>query len=159
MEYMETDRVLNNLRRQCSRREYCSRDVLKKAEKALDGDREQAMKILETLVADGYVDDSRYAEAFARDKSSISGWGDVKIRYMLSAKGIDKETISKALEEIDARKADERLRKLMENKYKSLRDDPQWKMKLLRFALGRGYSYDDVSDILEEIDGTLKERR
>lgn len=159
MEYMEVDRVLNNLRRQCSRREYCSRDVLKKAEKALDGDREQAMKILETLVADGYVDDSRYAEAFARDKSSISGWGDVKIRYMLSAKGIDKETISKALEEIDARKADERLRKLMENKYKSLRDDPQWKMKLLRFALGRGYSYDDVSDILEEIDGTLKERR
>ena len=159
MEYMETDRVLNNLRRQCSRREYCSRDVLKKAEKALDGDREQAMKILGTLVADGYVDDSRYAEAFARDKSSISGWGDVKIRYMLSAKGIDKETISKALEEIDARKADERLRKLMENKYKSLRDDPQWKMKLLRFALGRGYSYDDVSDILEEIDGTLKERR
>ena len=159
MEYMEVDRVLNNLRRQCSRREYCSRDVLKKAEKALDGDREQAMKILGTLVADGYVDDSRYAEAFARDKSSISGWGDVKIRYMLSAKGIDKETISKALEEIDARKADERLRKLMENKYKSLRDDPQWKMKLLRFALGRGYSYDDVSDILEEIDGTLKERR
>lgn len=159
MEYMEVDRVLNNLRRQCSRREYCSRDVLKKAEKALDGDREQAMKILGTLVADGYVDDSRYAEAFARDKSSISGWGDVKIRYMLSAKGIDKETISKALEEIDARKADERLRKLMENKYKSLRDDPQWKMKLLRFALGRGYSYDEVSDILEEIDGTLKERR
>lgn len=159
MEYMEVDRVLNNLRRQCSRREYCSRDVLKKAEKALDGDREQAMKILGTLVADGYVDDSRYAEAFARDKSSISGWGDVKIRYMLSAKGIDKETISKALEEIDARKADERLRKLMENKYKSLRDDPQWKMKLLRFALGRGYSYDDVSDILEEIDGTIKERR
>ena len=159
MEYMEVDRVLNNLRRQCSRREYCSRDVLKKAEKALDGDREQAMKILGTLVADGYVDDSRYAEAFARDKSSISGWGDVKIRYMLSAKGIDKETISKALEEIDARKADERLRKLMENKYKSLRDDPQWKMKLLRFALGRGYSYDDVSDILEEIDGTLKDER
>ena len=53
MEYMEADRVLNNLRRQCSRREYCSRDVLKKAEKALDGDREQAMKILGTLVADG----------------------------------------------------------------------------------------------------------
>ena len=159
MEYMEADRVLNNLRRQCSRREYCSRDVLKKAEKALDGDREQAMKILGTLLADGYVDDSRYAEAFARDKSSISGWGDVKIRYMLSAKGIDKETISKALEEIDARKADERLRKLMENKYKSLRDDPQWKMKLLRFALGRGYSYDEVSDILDEIDGTIKERR
>ena len=151
--------MLNNLRRQCSRREYCSRDVLKKAEKALDGDREQAMKILGTLVADGYVDDSRYAEAFARDKSSISGWGDVKIRYMLSAKGIDKETISKALEEIDARKADERLRKLMENKYKSLRDDPQRKMKLLRFALGRGYSYDEVSDILEEIDGTLKDGR
>ena len=31
----EISKILDNLRRQCSRREYCSADVLKKAEKAL----------------------------------------------------------------------------------------------------------------------------
>lgn len=148
-----TDKILDNLRRLCSRREYCSSDILMKAEKALDGDREQAVKLLETLVKEKYVDDLRYAEAFARDKSAISGWGAVKIRYMLSSKGIDRETISKALEEIDAVKADDRLKKLIDNKYKSLKEDPQCRLKLLRFALGRGYSYDEVSAV---IDSTIR---
>ena len=147
----EFNKVLDNLRRQCSRREYCSSDVLKKAEKALYGDRDQAVKILNTLVEERYVDDLRYAEAFARDKSAISGWGEVKIRYMLSAKGIDRDTITRALEGIDAAKADCRLNKLLENKYRSLKDDPQCRMKLLRFALGRGYSYDEVSSVLPSV--------
>ena len=138
-------RILDNLRRQCSRREYCTSDVLKKAQKALDGDKEAADMVVEKLVHDKYVDDRRYAEAYAREKASISGWGQVKIRYMLSAKGISKETISQAMTEIDASKADLRLEKLLENKYRTLKDDPQWKLKLLRFALGRGYSYDEVN--------------
>lgn len=147
----DSDKILNNLRRQCSRREYCESDVLKKAEKALDGDRQEAMKILAVLVEEKYVDDRRYAEAYARDKAAIAGWGAVKIRYMLSAKGISRDIISQALEEIDARKADDRLKKLLENKYRTLKDDPQWKMKLLRFALGRGYSYDEVSEVLKSL--------
>ena len=146
------DKILNNLRRLCSRREYCTADVLKKAEKALDGDHQQAVKVLNVLVEEKYVDDRRYAAAFARDKSSIAGWGAVKIRYMLSAKGISKDIISEALEEVDVRKADDRLRKLLENKNRSLKEDPQRKMKLLRFALGRGYSYDEVSAILNVIE-------
>ena len=95
------DKILNNLRRQCSRREYCTADVLKKAEKALDGDHQQAVKVLNVLVEEKFVDDRRYATAFARDKSTIAGWGAVKIRYMLSAKGISKDIISEALEEVD----------------------------------------------------------
>ena len=146
------DKILNNLRRQCSRREYCTADVLKKAEKALDGNHQQAVKVLNVLVEEKYVDDRRYAAAFARDKSTIAGWGAVKIRYMLSAKGISKDIISEALEEVDVRKADDRLRKLLENKDRSLKEDPQRKMKLLRFALGRGYSYDEVSAILNVIE-------
>ena len=145
------DKILDNLRRQCSRREYCSSDILKKVEKALGGDTDQAAKVLETLVKEKYVDDLRYAEAFARDKSAIAGWGAVKIRYMLSSKGIEREKISMALEEIDPGKADDRLKKLIENKYKSLKDDPQCRLKLLRFALGRGYSYDEVSAVIDSL--------
>ena len=144
-------KVLNNLRRQCSRREYCTKDVLAKAEKALEGDVEEARRILATLVEEKYVDDQRYAEAYAREKSSIAGWGVVKIRYMLSAKGVDRDIISKALQEIDEKKADDRLQKLLENKNRTLKEDPQWKMKMLRFALGRGYSYDEVNEVLTRL--------
>lgn len=145
------NKVLNNLRRQCSRREYCQSDVLKKAEKALEGDRQEAMTVLATLVEEKYVDDRRFAEAYARDKAAIAGWGAVKIRYMLSAKGVDRDVISQALEDIDLKKADDRLRKLLENKYRTLKEDPQWKMKILRFALGRGYSYDEVNEVLKSL--------
>lgn len=146
-------KILNNLRRQCSRREYCTSDVRKKAEKALEGDKEKAAEILEVLIGEKYVDDLRYSEAYAREKSSISGWGEVKIRYMLSAKGISKDIIAQALTQIDSQRAELRLEKLLENKYRTLKDDPQWKFKLLRFALGRGYSYDEVSDCVAKFAG------
>jgi regulatory protein len=150
---MEGDalKVLDKLRRLCSRREYCTSDILKKASEALDGDHNRAEEILQVLVSERYVDDLRYASAYARDKASISGWGEVKIKYMLSAKGIARDVIAKALEEIDEGKAESRLEKLLENKWKSLKDDPQGKMKLIRFALGRGYGYEDISSLLGKV--------
>lgn len=147
----DISKILDNLRRQCSRREYCTSDVLKKAEKALEGDKEKAMQVVATLVEEKFVDDLRYASAYAREKSAISGWGEVKIRYMLSAKGIARDVIAQALAEVDPNRADSRLIKLLENKYRTLREDPQCKLKLLRFALGRGYSYDEVSGHIDAL--------
>ena len=90
------EKVLDRMRNLCSRREYCRADIMKKAMSALDGDREKAEKVIEILVAEKYIDELRYASAFARDKSSISGWGETKIRYMLSSKGVPREVIDKA---------------------------------------------------------------
>ena len=144
-------KVTDRLRGLCSRREYCVEDVRQKAMKALDGDAVLAAEVVETLVKERYVDDLRYASAFARDKSSIQGWGEVKIRYMLSAKKISREVIDQALSEIDTERASSKLQKLLETKYRSLRDDPQCRLKLLRFALGRGYGYDEVNDLVNQL--------
>ncbi len=143
--------VTERLRMRCSRREYCTGDVFSKALKALEGDREAASQIVETLVRDRYVDDFRYACAYARDKSSISGWGASKIKYMLAAKGVARDVIEKALLEVDTDKAGMRLEKLLKTKSAALRNDPQIRMKLLRFALGRGYSYDEASSVISNI--------
>ena len=139
------------MRTLCSRREYCRSDIMKKALTALDGDREKAEKVIEKLVEEKYLDELRYASAFARDKAALAGWGETKIRYMLSSKGVPRDVIDSALEEVDDSKARTRLEKLMENKFRSLKDDPQCKLKMLRFGLGRGYSYDEVSEVLERL--------
>lgn len=151
-------KMLDTLRRLCSKREYCTFDIRKKItdayskSEAADCPLEQALEeIISSLKTDRYLSDLRYATAFARDKSSLSGWGEVKIRYMLSSKGISKSDIDAALEEIDDSSAENRMTKLIDTKYKSLKDDPQCKIKLLRFALGRGYSYDDVADYVNRI--------
>ena len=44
------------------------------------------------------------------------------------------------------------LEKLLAAKFRTLKDDPQRKLKLLRFALGRGYQYDEVSAALSHIE-------
>ena len=137
---------MDKMRRLCSRREYCVSDIRTKLMKELEGDAQKVETALTKLKEERYVDDLRYATAYARDKAAISGWGTTKIRYMLSAKGVAKDVVIEALNEVDEGKASSRLEKLLENKYKSLKDDPQWKIKLLRFALGRGYSYDEVND-------------
>lgn len=147
----DPQKVADRLRGLCSRREYCRSDMMKKAIAALDGDQSEAARIVDILVEERYVDDLRYASAFARDKSSISGWGSVKIRHMLSAKGISREIIDAALEEIDEEKASSRLDKLLQSKARSLKDDPQAKLKLLRFALGRGYGYEEVKDVVDKL--------
>lgn len=144
-------KVADRMRALCSRREYCRKDVLKKVMTALDGDVAKAEEVVGKLVEERYVDDRRYAAAFARDKASIAGWGAAKIRYMLAAKGVDREIIASALEEVDVSRADARLEKLMENKARSLKDDPQRRIKLLRFGVGRGYAYEEVSSMIDRI--------
>ncbi len=107
--------------------------------------------VVASLVADGYVDDRRYAAAFARDKSSLSGWGPVKIRSALLARGIDRAVVLEALEEIDPERAASRLEKVLEAKWRTLRDDPQGRLKLIRFALSRGYDYEPVRPLVERL--------
>ena len=51
----QAKKVLSRLEAQCSRREYCSGDVLSKAVKALDGNADQAAEILDSLIKDGFV--------------------------------------------------------------------------------------------------------
>lgn len=152
---MDPQKVADRMRGLCSRREYCRQDIMKKVLAALGGDADEAGRIMDRLVEEKYIDDLRYASAFARDKSSIAGWGATKIRYMLAAKGIDRETIAAALQEVDEGKASDRLEKLLSAKVRSLKDDPQCRMKLLRFALGRGYQYDEAAEV---IGGLLNKR-
>jgi regulatory protein len=144
-------KVLEILQAQCSKREYCTSDILEKASRRLDWDTSAAEEVAAALVKDDFVNDLRFAEAFARDKSSLSGWGTVKIRYALAARRIPKETIDRALAGIDTGRAADKMTRLLESKWKTLEGDGQGRLKLLKFALSRGYEYDDVKQAVDEI--------
>lgn len=146
-------KVLGILENLCAKREYCRFDMGKKALVRLDSDREAAARVVSSLVEDGFVDDLRYATAFAREKSSLYGWGSHKIRFALSAKKIPEGLIREALGEIDADKACDKLARLLETKWKSLSDDPQARLKLIRFALSRGYGYEEVKPLVDKVCG------
>lgn len=148
---MKEKKVLERLQRQCARMEYCSSDIYRKALKAMEGDEEAAARITGSLVEDRFVDDRRYAAAFAREKSSLQGWGAVKIRFQLRGKGIADGIIAEALQEIDPAKAASKLDKLAADRYRLLKDDPQCRLKMLKALLSRGYSYDEVEDAVKRV--------
>ena len=148
---MDRAQCLSRLQRLCSKAEYCAQDMYRKALKDLEGDTDAAAAVVASLIEDRYVDDARYAAAFAREKAGIQGWGPVKIRFQLRSKGISDEIIASALEEIEPAKAADKLQRLLSAKYRSLEGDPACRLKLLKFALSRGYEYDEVEAALKEI--------
>ena len=143
--------VLDKLEALCAKREYCVSDIRRKAIERLDGDRQAAEELVQSLIGNKFVDDARYASAFAREKSGLQGWGPIKIRFQLRAKGISDSIITEALSEIDGTNARTRLEKLLENKWRSLSDDPQGRLKLIKFALSRGYEYEDTEPLIKRI--------
>ena len=142
--------AVTRLKNLCARREYCSSDIIGKLRR--EGVTEQeAEGILQELREGKWVDDVRYAGCYAREKALISGWGTVKIRFHLRAKGIAPEAVNQALEEIESAGAEKRRDDVLRNKWRELcrkEDDVRKRrMKLIRFALGRGYSAEDAFSI------------
>lgn len=140
----DSGKILGRMMHLCSLGEHCKSDIRRKLEKYEDIDAEQ---IIGRLCSEGYIDEARYACAFARDKSSLYCWGTTKIKVALQRKGISSQDIDQALSQIDDKAADAKFLAAARLKWGSLSKeaDPQKKRaKFFRFALGRGYSYDRV---------------
>ena len=121
---MEEKDCLSRLQKLCSKAEYCEADVYKKALKYMDSDAEAAARITRSLVEERYVDDLRYAGAYVREKANIQGWGPVKIRFQLRAKGVSDTDIASALQDVEPEKAEAKLQKILEAKARTLQGDP-----------------------------------
>ena len=111
------DEALAALMRLCARAEKSEGDArrLMRGWGVAEKDAEQ---VLGRLVRDRFIDDSRYAEAFVREKLRLSGWGEYKIRTALQ-------------------------RKARTVKYAS---QYELKTKLIRYGLSLGYDYEAVMD-------------
>ena len=66
----------------CSSSEHCITDIREKLSRWGIGELD-ARTIVERLVQERFIDEERYAIAFAKDKFRFSGWGRIKIRYAL----------------------------------------------------------------------------
>ena len=71
--------------------------------------------------------------------------------YSTEQKNAALEAIAAALEEVDQDAAAAKLLKLLTAKRNTLLGDPYIKFKLIKYALSRGYRYDDVGPAVENI--------
>ena len=147
----------------CSRGEHCSHEMLVKMERwGLDS--EAQARVMAQLTAGRYVDDRRFARAFALDKVRYDRWGRRKIDQALWAKRIDETIRRDVLDAIDNDEYVKALRPLLQSKSRSVKgsSDYEKRMKLVRFALGRGFGMETIqrclngADDIDEDDGFVE---
>ncbi|MFN8348049.1 MAG: regulatory protein RecX [Spirosomataceae bacterium] len=113
---------------------------------------EEAQPVIEELKQQNYLNEERFARAFAGGKFRVKKWGKLKIKQEMKLRGLSNELIQKALTEIDGDAYEEVLRDLLTKKARGLRGEPLTvKQKLVRFALSRGFESDIVWELLKTI--------
>lgn len=98
-------------------------------------------EVVEWLYDNSFIDDSRFAHAYARDKALFDCWGKLKIRHGLRVHGITSTLIDEALAEIDEKEYVATLQRLLKHKNSLLREDDAYKRKsaLYRYGTTRGF--------------------
>lgn len=84
----------------CSRSEQCESDLRMKITRA-GLSKEEGDQIIDFLKTNRFLDNARFARAYARDKLRFAGWGRNKIRAGLYAKGIAADDIKAGLDAIE----------------------------------------------------------
>lgn len=147
------DQALTRLMALCSRQEKCSSEILKKLEQWGFEESEQN-KILKKLIEESFIDDKRYTGFYIKDKFRFNKWGRQKIFFQLKQKGIEEEIFKEAWKElITESDEEEQIRNELKNKNRNLKAKDTWdrRAKLIRFAQSRGYDYEMVNYVLDEI--------
>lgn len=123
----------------CAGAEHCAADIRSKILKQ-GFSQDEAEKMIAYLSSNKYIDDNRYARAFAVDKVRFSGWGKMKVRIGLLAKGMSESVISQALDYIPEKDYYEALNKALQAKARSLSlADVKDRQKLYRHLASRGF--------------------
>lgn len=136
----------------CSRSEKCSSEIQEKL-KLWGLSTDESEQVLTKLKAEKYLDDERFARAYAKDKFRFNHWGKQKIAFMLRSKNIPAEIIDLAFEEIEEDGYSDELLKLLTDKEKSIKAKDKYdkRNKLMRFAISRGFETDQIYKVLKEL--------
>ena len=137
----------------CASGEHCSQEMLDKMTRWQLPDEEQA-RVMEYLVKNNYIDEERFTHAFVMDKIRYNKWGRRKIEQALWQKRIPKGIQLKILDEIDENEYLDVLRPLLKSKLRSIKakNDYELNMKLIKFALGRGFTFDLIRQCIDGAD-------
>ena len=134
----------------CAQAEHCQqemRDKMRRWEMAPEAQE----RVIARLVKERYIDDERYARAFVKDKIRYNKWGRRKVQQGLWMKHIDDDIQQRVLDEVDDEEYLAVLKPLLAQKRKSTKaqNDYELNQKLVRFAFGRGFTYDIIRQCLD----------
>ena len=152
MKKITAKQALEQMQKLCSVSEKCTADIRKKLIQYKIAP-EEISAIIQNLQASGFIDDERFACAFARTKHKIAKWGKQKIGFNLHAKQIPQQIITVALAEISDESNNEIIEAELQKKLKTTKAKSKTELaaKLLKFALSRGYEHSNSYEIIKRL--------
>jgi regulatory protein len=118
----------------------------------LEVDRDWIEEIISQLIVENFINEERFAKAFAGGKFRMKKWGRVKITMELKIRKLSEYCIKKGLKEIPEEDYLKTLSELMEEKITAIKEQNQYKKnhKIAAYLIGKGYEPDLVWDLLRE---------
>lgn len=144
--------ALQKLQAYCAYQERCHSEVTAKLrELGMFGDVADA--IMAQLIEDNFLNEERFAIAYARGKFRMKSWGKIRIRQELKMRHIPDYSIQQAMKAIDTEGGYlETLERILRQKATEYMDeDYQKTSKLYAFALRRGFESDLISAVLKKL--------
>ena len=108
--------------------------------------------IIVKLIEGSFLNEERFAKAYATGKFRQKAWGKIKIKQGLKIKKVPDVLIKKALNNINYDDYLETLRIIVEKKAALLNESNTYKRryKLQQYAMGRGFESDLITDVLKD---------
>ena len=143
------DITIEKLKNYCVYRERNHQEVRHKLlqEKVYGDELEQVMAL---LIEEDFLNEERYAKAYATGKFRQNHWGKIKIKIEMKRFKISEYCMRKGLAEIDDEAYFETMERLWNKKYDSLRDPKEYtkKQKTLKFLMGKGFEYELIKEFM-----------
>ena len=152
-EWVSKEEALAKLQRYCAYQERCHEEVRSKLlNMGVYNDWRE--EIIVQLIEENFLNEERFARAFARGKFRIKQWGRNRIRQELKKRKISDYCVRKAMEEIEEEDYRHTLEAALMKKNISLKEeDPyQRKSKLARYAISRGFESELAWQLINEMD-------
>lgn len=106
------------------------------------------------LIEENYLNEERFAFAFAGGKFRIKQWGKTKIKYELKLRQVSDYSIKKALAQIDEDDYLKTLHKIAAEKLDTLKSEKNIftkKSKLQNYLVGKGFEFNVVTDVVKNV--------
>ncbi|SKC76148.1 regulatory protein RecX [Ohtaekwangia koreensis] len=109
--------------------------------------------ILSTLITDGFLNEERFAKAFAGGKFRMQHWGRLKIVNELEGKGLTKNCIKIGMKEIEDDAYIQTLREILQKKSRQLEEKNPFikRDKVARYAIQKGFEPELVWTHVKEL--------
>lgn len=152
--HLTKEQALQKLKQYCAYQERSHSEVREKLY-ALGVWKKEHDEIISTLIEENYLNEERFAIAFAGGKFRIKHWGRVKIKYELKQKQVSEYCIRKALAQFTEADYREALTKLAEQKFDSLKGEQYLvrKKKLMDYLIYKGYESNLAMEVINSLKG------